>query len=150
MEQVIGAAVDLLLEKQARARGLVKRPRKTVAATAIEAPVTHPAPPTQPTPAPTSPEVSNRMASESPMAIEPPPLRRDGPREAIPVAVKRAVWKRDGGRTEDNLRLLCGRHDQLAAPQAFGSRCVERYAGGKEGSRRTALPSPRLDPQQGS
>jgi hypothetical protein len=129
-EQVLEAALDLLLEKQARARGQVKRPRKVA-------------------PTPTS------------TPTEPPPHRRDGHREAIPAAVKRAVWERDGGRcswpldgggrcgsthrleldhvvprarggepTLDNLRLLCIAHNRLAAKQVFGARCMERYAGG--------------------
>jgi hypothetical protein len=64
-EQVLEAALDLLLEKQARARGQVKRPRSVApTATATEA--------------------------------EPPPQRRDEPRAAIPAAVRRAVWERDG------------------------------------------------------
>ncbi len=130
MEQVLEVALDLLLEKQARARALVKRPRASV-----------------PTPSPT--------------AMEPPPHRRDGPREAIPAAVKRAVWQRDGGRccwpldgggvcgsthrleldhvvpwaewggeTEANLRLTCATHNRLAARQAFGERVMGRYLGG--------------------
>jgi hypothetical protein len=37
-EQVLQAALRLLLEKQARARGQVKKPRKTVAATAAANP----------------------------------------------------------------------------------------------------------------
>jgi hypothetical protein len=138
-EQVLEAALDMLLEKQARARGQVKRPR-TVA----------PTPTGTPTPA----------STETPIATEPPPHRRDGHREAIPAAVKRAVWQRDDGRctwpldgggrcgsthrleldhvvprakggepTLDNLRLLCGRHNQLAAQQSFGARCAGRYSG---------------------
>jgi hypothetical protein len=74
MEQVIEAALDLLLERQARARGQVKRPRKTVAANPTEAqaeaPSHQPAPaetqaealshqPAPPTPAPSSPQTSS-------------------------------------------------------------------------------------------
>ena len=134
-EQVLKAALEALLEKQARARGQVKRPRKRVASTT---PVTT-------TPAPTSAE---------------PLHRRPGPREAVPADVRRAVWKRDQGRCQwpldsggrcgsthqveldhlkpwarggdhevEDLRLLCHRHNQLAARQAFGARCMERYAG---------------------
>jgi hypothetical protein len=132
-EQVLEAALDLLLEKQARARGQVKRPC-TVAPTATP--------------------------NDAPIATEPPPHRRLGHREAIPAAVKRAVWQRDDGRctwpldgggrcgsthrleldhvvprakggepTLENLRLLCGRHNQLAAQQSFGARCAGRYSG---------------------
>jgi hypothetical protein len=69
-EQVLRAALEALLEKQARARGQVKRPRTTV----------EPMPATAQVPA------------------DPPRHRRAGPRAAIPAAVKRAVWARDGGR----------------------------------------------------
>ncbi len=91
---------------------------------------------------------------------------REGPREPIPAAVRRAVWERDQGRctwpldgggccgsthrleldhlipwaewgpsTVENLRVVCNRHNALAARQIFGARCVERYAR-KRGPRR--------------
>jgi hypothetical protein len=167
-EQVLRAALRLLLEKQARARGLVKRPRSA-----------------SQTPAPTMAPNETTTPATPQTTIEPdamePIHRRTGPREAIPADVRRAVWERDqgrctwpldsggrcgsthrlefdhlvpwalfGGKTEDNLRLLCGRQNRLAAQQAFGRRCVERYASGKDGTLRPALPSPRLDPHPGS
>jgi 5-methylcytosine-specific restriction endonuclease McrA len=131
-EAVVEAALDLLLEKQARARGQVKRPRAVA-----------------PTPTPTS--------TSTPTSTE-PLHRRAGPREPIPAAVRRAVWERDQGRctwpldaggrcgsthrlqldhvgpwaldgetSVTNLRLLCARHNQLAARQVFGDRCMDRY-----------------------
>ena len=134
LEQVIDVAVDLLLEKQARARALVTNPRAA-----------------QPT--------STSTATEPP--TEPPPHRRTGPREPISAAVRRAVWQRDGGRccwpldgggvcgstrrleldhvvpwaewggeTAANLRLTCASHNRLAARQAFGERVMARYLGG--------------------
>jgi len=152
MEQVLEAALDLLLEKQARARGLVKRPRTTIA----EIPPPLALLPTEPTPtrpAPTEPPPT------TPPAKEPPPPRRTGPREPIPAAVRRAVWERDAGRcswpldgggrcgsthrleldhirpwaewgpsTAENLRVVCARHNALAARRAFGFRCADRYA----------------------
>jgi hypothetical protein len=136
-EQVLEAALDLLLEKQARARGQVKRPR------AVASP-----------PVPTQPRTMTPTVTE----MEPPPHRRDGHREAIPAAVRRAVWARDGGQctwpldaggrcgtthrlqldhiqpraqggeaTEVNLRLLCAAHNKLAARQSFGAQCMDRY-----------------------
>jgi hypothetical protein len=147
-EQVLEDARDLLLEKQARARGQVKRPRNTPPVTVPRVGATGAAPGAQRNPPPLA------LAP-----TDPPPPRRAGPREAIPAAVKRAVWARDGGRcswlldgggvcastnrleldhlvpwamggeaTVANLRLTCARHNRLAARQAFGSRCVERYA----------------------
>jgi hypothetical protein len=77
-EQVLEAALALLLEKQAKARGQVKRPRTSVPASVDAAP---------------------EAASPSPFA-EPPPPRRAGPREHVPAAVRRAVWERDGGRCQ--------------------------------------------------
>jgi hypothetical protein len=122
-EQVLERALDLLLEQQARARGQVKQPRRTVEA----APATAPGP------------------------ADPPHHRRAGPRAPIPAAVRRAVWERDGARCSwpidgggtcgsthrleldhvvpwakggddsvANLRLTCGRHNALAARREFG------------------------------
>jgi HNH endonuclease len=149
MEQVLEAALDLLLEKQARARGLVKRPRATLAA-----PLPRMDPSRESRTGP--PESSPPLAL---ISTEPPPSRRAGPRESIPAAIRRAVWERDGGRctwpldgggccgsthrleldhvvpwarggesTVENLRLTCHRHNAFAARQTFGSRCVDRYA----------------------
>jgi hypothetical protein len=146
-EQVLEAALDLLLEKQARSRGQVKRPRKLTAAASTATP----------TPAPASAPAPEQPSAEPDFAE--PRHRRTGPREAIPAAVRRAVWQRDAGRcswtldaggrcgsthrleldhlvpwardgepTEENLRLLCGRHNRLAARRAFGDRAMARYA----------------------
>jgi hypothetical protein len=156
MEQALEAALDLLLEKQARARGQVKRPRTMLAAAAprVEEPRGTSSPqkgiPTQPS-----------QESAPPLALvptEPPSPRRTGPRETIPAAVRRAVWQRDQGRcswpldgggrcgsthrleldhihpwardgepTVANLRVVCHVHNILAARREFGTRCVERY-----------------------
>jgi hypothetical protein len=150
-EQVLQEGLRLLLEKQARARGQVKRPRRMVAATPNEAPAPILTPATQPTP---------RPATASDLA-ERRPYRRDGSREVIPAAVKRAVWERDqgrcnwpidgggvcgathrleldhivpwaewGGETEANLRVVCRTHNRLAARKVFGERVMGRYMGG--------------------
>ncbi len=152
-EQVLEAALDLLLEKQARRRGLVKRPRKATpdAVSAAE-------PLSAPTPTPAT------LTPEPPTA---PLHRRPGPREAVPAAARRAVWARDqercvwpldsggvcgstyrleldhsavpwargGSPTVGNLRLLCDPHNRLAARLAFGDRCVARYAGRRAAAR---------------
>jgi hypothetical protein len=117
-EQVIEAALDLLLERQARARGLVKWPRTSLgapplrlgASPALDAPRLPDAPPRMDaTPRMSSPPCleipAQAEAPQAPAAAppefllqEPPPPRRAGPRETIPAAVRRAVWERDGGR----------------------------------------------------
>jgi hypothetical protein len=146
-EQVLQAALSLLLEKQARARGQVKRPRTAL----------NQSPTVSPNPNPTTAPAST--------PTEPPPHRRDGPRAAIPASVRRAVWERDagcctwpldgGGRcgsthrleldhldpwarqgepTVGNLRVVCAAHNRLAARQAFGERWMGRYVGGSDGA----------------
>jgi hypothetical protein len=151
MEQVLEAALDLLLEKQARARGQVKKPRGGgPIATTAAAPTVNETPTAKPP----------QLAADPPTTE--PVHRRTGPREAITAAVRRAVWARDqgrctwpldsggccgsthrlefdhivpwarfGGRTEDNLRVVCRSHNALAARQAFGPRWMERYQGGR-------------------
>ena len=153
-DQVLEAALDLLLEKQARARGQVKKPR-AVAETPRVA-VQKPRAVVEQGRA-----VAEAKESQSTTFPTAAPLhRRDGPRETIPAAVRRAVWARDAGRcswpldgggccgsthrleldhivswarwgdsTEANLRLTCAAHNRLAARQAFGERVVSRYAG---------------------
>jgi hypothetical protein len=147
-EQVLHEALRLLLEKQARSRGEVKRPRNltmepTVAASAPEA---------------TRVGVAAQAANQ--IVTEPRSPRREGPRESIPAAVRRAVWARDGGRcswlldsggrcgsthwleldhlvpwatwggtTEANLRVVCAAHNRLAAREAFGERWMGKYGG---------------------
>jgi hypothetical protein len=151
-EQVLEAALDLLLEKRARARGLVKKPRKVVTAPAPTAASTA-AQAQPPAPAPAATDTSAPSYSE-------PHHRRPGPREKVPAAVRRAVWARDqwrcswpldgggvcgsthrleldhvepwarwGGESVDDLRVVCHAHNTLAARQAFGDRCMDRYAG---------------------
>jgi hypothetical protein len=184
LEQVLEAALDLLLEKQARARGQVKRPRATVAipmaipaapatsipisiSTATAAAVAVAAGDGAATPPPTATPIAATTPTtpippstivETASPTDPPSHRRDGPRAAIPAAVKRAVWERDGDHctwpldgggccgsthrleldhiipwaewgpsTVENLRVVCGRHNALAARQVFGERVVERY-----------------------
>ncbi len=162
LEQVLEAGLDLLLEKQAKARGQVKRPRKT-SMSPTELLAALPAPGQQPTEGSQPAEASEPTPIPLPIPTEPPPHRRDGPRAAIPAAVKRAVWQRDagrccwpldgggvcgsthrleldhivpwaefGGETEANLRLTCAAHNRLVARQVFGGRVMGRYLGVRE------------------
>jgi hypothetical protein len=149
-EQVLEVALDLLLEKQARARGQVKKPRS--AATTMAPSVTTKPPVAEPPLTLIAPDPDSAA----------PNHRRTGPRKAIPAAVKRAVWERDagrcswpldgggvcgsthrleldhivpwgrwGGETVDDLRVVCRAHNTLAARREFGARCVERYRPGR-------------------
>jgi hypothetical protein len=132
LEQVLEAGLDLLLEKQAKARGQVKKPRRTnstaptdllsslqasspqptespqPALAAQPAETAQPSPALQPTEtarptlaaqqSPSSQQTAAPFTTAFPVLTEPPLHRRDGPRAAIPAAVKRAVWARDAGR----------------------------------------------------
>ena len=132
MEAILEAGLDLLIERAATRRGLVKRPRAQRNA---------------PAPRPAFPE-----------AAEPAEAEVQRPRH-IPAAVRREVWLRDGGRcqfrlangepcgsthrlqfdhlhpvalggesTVANLRLACAAHNLLAARRVFGDRLMDRYA----------------------
>jgi hypothetical protein len=109
-EQVLEAALDLLLEKQARSRGQVRRPRAVVGKQRVVA--GKPRAEVERPPAPTEVEALARPAKEGPATLHAastsdpesifptaaPLHRRDQPREPIPAAVRRAVWARDAGR----------------------------------------------------
>jgi hypothetical protein len=89
-EQVLQAALRLLLEKQARARGLAKRPRTTLP---LAPRVEGQAAGAGPQPSPSSSSVARPEGPTTGRTTD----RRPGPRETIPAAVRRAVWARDGG-----------------------------------------------------
>ena len=132
VEAILEAGLDLVIERAAARKGLVKRPR-----TQRKAPV--PRPPSSETAEPAEVEVKRTRH--------------------IPAAVRREVWTRDGGRcqfrlesgelcgsthrlqfdhvrpvalggesTVPNLRLACAAHNLLAARRVFGDALMDRYA----------------------
>ena len=123
-EMILETALDLVLERDAKRKGLVARPR--------------------------------------PAGSTPPPGSG-----YVPAAVRREVWKRDGGKcqwplesggvcgstlrveidhtrargqggraTTDNMRLLCRYHNDLAARVAYGDAVMDRYTGSGPGAGR--------------
>jgi len=98
MEQVLEAALDLLLEKQAKGRGLVKKPRTTLSAAAPRVEGSGISTPSQEGRLSLAPQESPLPPPLALVPTEPPSPRRTGPRETIPAAVRRAVWVRDQGR----------------------------------------------------
>jgi 5-methylcytosine-specific restriction endonuclease McrA len=135
--EILEAGLDLLLERHAKRRGLVKNPRK------------------QP--------------------VVPRQARAEPPDRYVPAAVRRAVWKRDGGRcqwplegggvcgsthriefdhiqpvakggasTVENGRLLCRPHQDLAARQEFGNAWMDKYTGGPPRAREDPAIEPPL------
>jgi 5-methylcytosine-specific restriction endonuclease McrA len=132
MEAILEAGLDLVIERAAARKGLVKRPRTQRKG---------------PTPS---------LPSAGP--VEPAEVERQRPRH-IPAAVMREVWVRDEGRcqfrlengelcgsthrlqfdhvhpvalggesTVGNLRLACSAHNLLAARRVFGDALMDRYA----------------------
>jgi len=134
-EQVLEAALDALLARQAARKGLVKRPRAPAAA-------------------------ANAAAG---LAVGPEETTgTNRGRRSIPAQVRREVWTRDGGRCQwplasggvcgatrsleldhvvplarggptsaANLRVTCRFHNQLAARRAFGDAFIDRFAAGR-------------------
>jgi 5-methylcytosine-specific restriction endonuclease McrA len=127
-DEILEVGLDLIIERHAKRRGLVKNPRN---------------PRTAPT------QNAGRSV---------PRPRADRKRERVPAHVMRAVWKRDDGRcqwpvdgggicgsthqvefdhivpvarggpsTEDNGRLLCRPHQDLAARQVFGDGWMDLF-----------------------
>jgi hypothetical protein len=99
-EQVLEAALDLLLERQARRKALVKRPRTTP-------PSASPSTSSSPNPPPSSVPSSTR-------ALAPPPAEAPSPpsssRPHVPAEVEREVRLRDGNRCQYPLDAggVCG------------------------------------------
>ncbi len=159
-EVVLEAALDALLEREAKRKGLlVKNPRKQRAERAPDAsqalaqllespsaPVT-----AQPTGAPKSDSASVSTPTQETKV-------RKRHRKAIPAHVRREVLKRDEGKcqaklhdgsvcgstvrieldhvypeslggpsTVENIRILCERHNQLAARRVFGEQVLELF-----------------------
>ena len=123
-EAVLSAALDLLLEKTARRRGLVKQPRAT----------------------PPKPSSDPRHV---PAAVAREVWRRDGGRCAFRLPdgnvcgsttrlqLDHVLAVALGGRSEvRNLRVACALHNRLAARRTFGDRWMDRFA--REGTRATA------------
>jgi len=117
-EQVLEAALDLLLEKQARAKALVKKPRRR---------------PADAGPAPDG-TVNPRAI---PAAVERAVRLRDGDRCAFPLdvgGVCGSTWRVQldhvvpvalgGTPTIENLRCACRRHNRLAAERLLGDRAT--------------------------
>jgi 5-methylcytosine-specific restriction endonuclease McrA len=116
-EQVLEAALDLLLEKQARAKALVKRPRS--------------APTSSSTAHPTATVTTGRP--HIPATVERQVRQRDRDRCQYPldaggvcgstrrVELDHVVPVALGGATvADNLRCCCGPHNRRAAEEALG------------------------------
>jgi hypothetical protein len=113
-EEVLEAALDLLLAQRAKRKGIVEKPRKP-AATSV-------GPDT--IPAAVKREVWTRAAGHCEWRLE------SGERCASTLRLEfdHILPRAHGGpSTIDNLRIACRAHNQLAARQAFGDEWMERF-----------------------
>jgi hypothetical protein len=117
VEQILEAGLDLLLERAAKRKGLVKRPRS------------------QP-----SPDAEDRNPRQVPAAVRREVFLRDDGRCQWPtdgggicgsthrVELDHLVPVGRGGRpTVANLRVLCATHNALAARQLYGEAFMKRF-----------------------
>jgi hypothetical protein len=146
-EAILEAGLDLLIERAAKRRGIVAKPRTRIA----------PSPDLSPAGAGERGDTLDSVA-EAPGRRD--PHAGDGNKTRhIPAAVKREVWLRDGGRcqfrlengelcgsthrlqfdhvrpvalggesTVSNIRIACAPHNLLAARRILGDALVDRYA----------------------
>ena len=136
VEAILEAGLDLLLERAAKRRGLVRRPQAETAASQIE--------------------VVPCNEEALPSGLPPAPRSRH-----IPAAVRREVWIRDEGRCQfrfesgevcgsthrlqfdhvhpfalggessaANLKLACAAHNLLAARRVYGDELMSRFTRG--------------------
>jgi hypothetical protein len=117
VEEAITAAFDLLLQRDAKRKGLVERPR--------------PAPPE---------ERAEPGAAHIPAAVRREVWERDGGccqwktdsgevcGSRLRLQLDHRVMRVEGGRaTSPNVRLLCALHNRLAARERLGDRLMDRY-----------------------
>ena len=113
-EDVLDAALDLLLEKHAKRKGLVKKPLKAH----------RPAKPDR-VPAHVRRAVWTRDEGMCQWPVDSGGVCGSTLRVEIDHVVPKA---RGGPPTVENLRLLCAFHNRLAARNAFGDAWMDRYA----------------------
>jgi hypothetical protein len=146
-EAILEAGLDLLIERAAKRKGIVQRPRTPKAA------------PSHGLPESSGERRASRNSAAEAREMGVSPDGEEAESRHIPAAVKREVWIRDGGRcqwpldgggtcgstlriefdhivprargggsTVSNLRLCCRLHNGLAARQHFGDAWMDRFS----------------------
>jgi 5-methylcytosine-specific restriction endonuclease McrA len=159
-EEILEVGLDLILERQAKRRGLVAKPRKPSPAPSV-APSREAISAAPKDAAPRAPASTSQSAT--PAAATPPPVPPERSRY-VRADVRRAVWKRDQGRcqwpvdgggicgatyqvevdhipgwalgaesTIDRLRLLCRVHQDVHARRLYGDALMNNYTRPKGG-----------------
>ncbi len=116
-ESVLEAGLDLILERDAKRKGLVKNPRKATANPNAESA-------TPRVPAAVKRQVWSRDGGKCQWPLEGGGVCGSRQRVQFDHVVPRAL----GGRsTKENVRLLCRFHNDLAARRAFGAGWMNRF-----------------------
>jgi hypothetical protein len=113
-EKILEAALDLLLAKHAKQKGLVQKPRKAAAAAVSPETI----------PAAVKREVWKRSGGCCEWPLESGGACDSTLRLELDHVTPRALG---GPSTVANLRVLCRRHNDLAARQAFGDEWMDRF-----------------------
>jgi hypothetical protein len=112
-EEVLEAALDLLLAQRAKRKGMVEKPRKAAA----------PANP-ETIPAAVKREIWTRAGGRCEWKLESGDVCGSTLRLEFDHVTPRALG---GPSTADNLRIACRAHNQLAARKAFGDEWMDRF-----------------------
>jgi hypothetical protein len=118
-EEVLEAALDLLLAQRAKRRGIVEKPRNAAAPGNPET-----------IPAAVKREVWNRAGGRCECRLESGGICGSTLRLEFDHVTPRALG---GPSTIDNLRVACRFHNQLAARRTFGDEWMERFTRGRSG-----------------
>lgn len=119
-DEILEAGLDLLLERAAKRKGLVERPRATARPTTTGA-----------IPAAVKREVWKRAGGKCEWPMEGGGVCGSTVRLEFDHVVPRALG---GESTATNLRLTCRCHNQLAARQVFGDEWMAQFARGRRAS----------------
>ncbi|HEX9051734.1 MAG TPA: HNH endonuclease, partial [Anaeromyxobacter sp.] len=123
MAEILQLGLKALVERHAKRRGLVKRPRKTPPISSNPERV----------PAHVSRAVWERDGGKCQWKLPSGEICGSTHRVQIDHVVPRAAG---GPSTVENCRLACAAHNDLAARRFFGDAWMDRYTGAKRGGRR--------------
>jgi hypothetical protein len=136
-EEVLEAALDLLLAQRAKRKGIVEKPRKTAAPAAS---------PSTAVPAAVRREVWKRSGGKCEWIFDSGERCGSTVRLELDHVTPRALG---GPSTIDNARVLCKPHNLLAARRIFGDTCIERYSRRGASGGTAAPPEKRVEPERG-
>jgi hypothetical protein len=136
-EEVLEAALDVLLAQRAKRKGIVEKLRKTAAPAAS---------PSTAVPAAVRREAWKRSGGKCEWIFDSGERCGSTVRLELDHVTPRALG---GPSTIDNARVLCKPHNLLAARRIFGDTCIERYSRRGASGGTAAPPEKRVEPERG-